>query len=140
LLIDSITLALPEVIIGTIKMGGVLISLIGLAGYILPAPSLIWGWVRWWNTKPRFAPDRWRRISAFGGLILASCLGLFVLFVIGHAIDLAADSAASSAERGFQASIVALVLSLVGNGPARLPASLASFGLAALCFIGAFLY
>jgi len=121
-------------------MGGVLIALIGLAGYVLPAPSLIWGWVRWCNTKPRFAPDRWRRISAFGGLILASCVGLFVLFVIGNAIDLSADSAMSSAERGFKASLVALVVSLVGNGPVRLPASLASFGLAAFWFIAAFLY
>lgn len=79
-------------------------------------------------------------MSAFGGLLLASCLGLFVLFVIGNAIDLPPDSAMSSAERGFNASIVALVLSLVGNGPVRLPASLASVGLAAFWFIAAFLY
>src|SRR5215472_3324039 len=114
-------------------MGGVLIALIGLAGYILPAASLIWGWVRWWNTKPRFAPSRWRRITAFGGLILASYVG-------GNAIDLPADSAMSSAERGFKASMVALVLSLIRNCPVRLPVSWASFGLAAFWFIAAFLY
>jgi len=41
---------------------------------------------------------------------------------------------------GFLASILALVLSLIGKGPARLPASLASFGLAALWLVAALTY
>ena len=34
---------------------------IGLAGYLLPIPSLIWLWVRWFKSKPRFVPPVWRQ-------------------------------------------------------------------------------
>ncbi len=116
----------------------ILFILIGLAGYILPVPALIWAWVRWWNAKPRFTPKRWRRISAFGGLTLASLLGLSVLFVM-DVMDrwsgLSDDSFVLLAAIGFTGSIFAQVLSLIGNGPARLPASLASFGLASFWFM-----
>lgn len=65
-------------------------------------------------------------------------------FVIVRANSLSEDFkysfAVSSAGHRFKASIVAPVLSLIGNGPVRLPASLASFGLAAFWFVAAFLY
>jgi len=51
---------------------------IGLAGYLLPIPSLIWAWVRWFKSKPRFVPPAWRSMLAFSGLILVSAIGLFV--------------------------------------------------------------
>ncbi len=64
---------------------GVLFTLIAVAGYLLPIPSLIWGWVRWLGSKPRFAPPGWRYAVAFLGLALASAIGLSVLFVASHA-------------------------------------------------------
>jgi hypothetical protein len=124
---------------------GVFFTLIGLAGYVLPIPSLIWGWARWCSTRPRFAPDRWRRAIVFAGLILASFVGLFVLFVMAHANGLPEGPtkysfAMVSGRRGFAASILALVLSLLGKGPVRLPASLASSGLAALWIVASITY
>jgi hypothetical protein len=124
---------------------GILVTLIGLAGYILPIPSLVWGWFRWWTSKPRFEPDKWRRIAVFLGLSLASIIGLSVLFVISHANGLPEGptkySFALAASRiGFRASAVALVLSVIGKGPARLPAALASVGLAALWIIAIVTY
>jgi len=40
--------------------------LIGLAGYLLPVPMLIWAWVRWGNSKPRFASFVAQRLIIFG--------------------------------------------------------------------------
>jgi hypothetical protein len=57
-----------------------IIVLIGFAGYILPVPSLIWAWVRWLKTQPRFSD--WRKISVFSGLVLASLGGFLVLVVM----------------------------------------------------------
>jgi hypothetical protein len=120
------------------------IALIGFAGYILPIPSLIWGWTQWWSTNPRFAPDKWRRITVFAGLILASFVGLSVLFVMAYANGLPEgpkyEFAMASGRHGFAASILALVLSLLGRGPVRLPSSLASSGLAALWLIASITY
>jgi hypothetical protein len=61
---------------------------IGLAGYILPIPCLIWAWVRWLTSKPRFVPPPWRSILAFAALILVSAIGLSVLLVAVHANSL----------------------------------------------------
>ena len=124
---------------------GIFVTLIGVAGYILPVPSLIWGWVQWWNSKPRFVRPVWRRITVLLGLTLASVIGLSVLFVMSHANDLPEGPtkysfAIASSRLGFKASAIALVLSLAGKGPARLPASLASLGLAALWVIAAITY
>jgi hypothetical protein len=124
---------------------GILVTLIGFAGYILPVPSLIWGWLRWWTSKPRFVPDKWRRISVFFALTLASIIGLSVLFVVSHANDLPEGPtkfsfAAAASRIGFRASAVALVLSVIGKGPVRLPAALASLGLAALWIIAIVTY
>ena len=118
---------------------------VGLAGYLLPIPSLIWGWVRWLNSKPRFAPPRGRSIAAFLALILTSAIGLAVLFVAVHANSLPEGAAkysfaVASYRFGFAASALALVVSLVGKGPVRLPAALASFGLASLWVIAFITY
>jgi hypothetical protein len=124
---------------------GAFVGILGLAGYILPIPSLIWGWVKWWNTNPRFSPDRWRRTAVFASLMLSSFVGLFVLFVMTRANGLPEGPAKysfamASGRSGFAVSIFALLLSLLGNGPARLPASLASFGLAALWIVASLMY
>jgi len=116
---------------------GVFFTLVGFAGYILPIPSLAWGWVRWSASKPRFAPPVWRRIAVFLGLTLASAIGLSVLFVSSHANALPEGPtkysfALETSRRGLEASAIAFVLSLLGKGPVRLPASLASLALAAL--------
>jgi hypothetical protein len=120
-------------------------ALIGFAGYLLPIPSLIWGWVRWLSSKPRFAPPAWRHIAVFLGLTLASTIGLSVFFVAFHANGLPEGPtkysfAITSYRLGFAASALALVLSLIGKGPVRLPASLASLGLAALWVTAAISY
>jgi len=124
---------------------GIFVTLIGAAGYILPIPSLIWGWLRWWTSKPRFEPDKWRRIAVFLALTLASIIGLSVLFVASHLNDLPEGStkysfAAAASRIGFKTSAVALVLSMIGKGPVRLPAALASVGLAALWIIAIVMY
>jgi len=115
---------------------GVLFTLIAAAGYLLPIPSLIWGWVRWLSSKPRLAPPVWRHVAVFSGLALASTIGLSVLFLAFHVNGLPEgptkyNFALVSGRFGFTASILALVLSLTGKGPVRLPASMASLGLAA---------
>jgi hypothetical protein len=78
------------------------------------------------------------------GLTLASAIGLSVFFVMSHANDLPEGPkylfAMASSRLGLKASAIALVLSLVGKGPARLPASLASLGLAAFWVIAAITY
>jgi hypothetical protein len=124
---------------------GVFFTLMAVAGYLLPIPSLIWGWVRCLGSKPRLAPPAWRYAVAFLGLALASAIGLSVLFVAAHANGLPEGSvkysfALSSSRFGFAASALALVLSLAGKGPVRLPASLASVGLAALWVIAVITY
>jgi hypothetical protein len=125
------------VIIEATKMGfQFIIVLIGFAGYILPVPSLIWAWVRWLKTQPRFFD--WRKISVFSGLVLASLVGFLVLVVMDKNARNSGPPDLSLVPFGFVGSILALILSLIENGPVRLPASLASFGLAALWFIGAF--
>jgi hypothetical protein len=67
-----------------------IIVLIGFAGYILPVPSLIWAWVRWLKTQPRFSD--WRKISIFSGLVLASLVGFLVLVVLVGEMFPAAES------------------------------------------------
>ena len=118
---------------------------IGLAGYLLPIPSLIWAWVRWWNSKPRFASPKWRGILAFSDLILVSAIGLSVLLVVFHANSMPEGDAkyafaVGSSRSGFWASAAALMLSLAGKGPVCAPVALASFGLAALWVIGLITY
>jgi hypothetical protein len=126
-------------------MGDMLVTLIGLVGYLLPAPSLIWGWMRFWNSKPRFGLPVWRHIAAFVALIIASVVGLSVFFVASRANGFPEGptkySFAMAASRlGFEVSVLTFLLSLVGKGPARLPTSLAAIGLAALWIIAAFSY
>lgn len=58
---------------------------IGLAGYLLPIPSLIWAWVRWLKSAPRFGSPKWRTVLAFCDLILVSTVGLFVFAVALYA-------------------------------------------------------
>ena len=118
---------------------------IGLAGYLLPIPSLIWAWVRWSKSTPRFAPPKWRTVLAFSDLILVSAIGLSVLIVAFHANRLPEGDAkyafaVASSRLGFWASATALLLSLVGKGPVCAPVALASFGLAALWVIALLTY
>jgi hypothetical protein len=113
------------------------VFIVGLAGYLLPIPSLIWAWVRWLTSKPRFVSPRWRSVLAFAALILVSAIGLSVLIVAFHENSLPEGPgkyafALASSRRGFAASVLALVLSLVGKGPVCSPVALASLGLACL--------
>ena len=126
-------------------MGGVLITVLGLFGYILPAPALIWAWAAWLKSRSHPDSPAWRAVAVFVGLILASVIGLLVVVVIAVVGGMPESGtkyslAMKSSGLGFLASILALVLSLIGKGPARLPASLASFGLAALWFVAALTY
>jgi hypothetical protein len=54
--------------------------------------------------------------------------------------DIRYSFAMKSSARGFVASTVSLLLSLIGKGPVRLQSSIASFGLAALWMVAALLY
>lgn len=126
-------------------MGGVLITVLGLFGYILPGPALIWAWAAWLKSRSHPGSPAWRTVAVFVGLILASVIGVLVVVVIAVVGGMPESGtkyslAMKSAGLGFLASILALVLSLIGKGPARLPASLASFGLAALWFVAAMTY
>lgn len=107
---------------------------IGLAGYLVPIPSLIWAWVRWFKSKPRFVSPGWRSVLAFSGLILVSAIGLFVVLGLFYANSLPEGAgkysfAVASSRFGFLASAFALLLSLVGKGRVCAPVALASFGL-----------
>lgn len=107
---------------------------IGLAGYLLPIPSLIWAWVRWFKSKPRFVPPAWRSALAFSALILVSAIGLSVLLVAFYENSLPEGAskysfAVASSRFGFLASALALILSLIGRGPVCSPVALTSFGL-----------
>jgi hypothetical protein len=118
---------------------------IGLAGYLLPIPSLIWAWVRWFKSKPRFVPPAWRSVLAFSGLILVSAIGLFVVLVFFYANSLPEGAAkysfaVASCRFGFFSAALALVLSLVGKGPVCAPVALASFGLGSLWVIALAMY
>jgi hypothetical protein len=118
---------------------------VGLAGYLLPIPSLIWAWVRWLKSKPRFAPPKWRSILAFCDLILVSAIGFAVLLVAFHSNRLPEGDAKyafalASSRFGFWASAAAFVLSLAGKGPVCAPVALASLGLAALWVIALVMY
>lgn len=118
---------------------------IGLAGYILPIPSLIWAWVRWLKSEPRFATPKWRGVLAFCGLILVSGIGLSVLMVAFHSNrmpegDAKYAFAVASARLGFWTSVSALSLSAIGKGRVCAPVALASISLAALWVIGLVMY
>jgi len=126
-------------------MGNILIAVLGFLGYSLPVPSLICGWAAWLKSQPRFGSPVWRFVAAFSGLAAASVVGLlavFVIVVVGGMPESGRkyEFAMKSSGLGFVTSIFALVLSLTGKGPVRLPASLGSFGLAAFWFVAAFLY
>ena len=117
---------------------------IGLAGYLLPIPSLIWAWVRWLKSEPRFVTPAWRSVLAFSGLILVSAIGLFVVLVFFYANSLPEPAkyalAVTSSRFGFLASALALLLSLVGKGPVCAPVALASFGLGSFWVIALAMY
>jgi hypothetical protein len=126
-------------------MGGILITVLGLSGYILPATSLIWAWAAWLKSRSNPDSPTWRTVSVFVGLILASVTGLVVVLMVAVVGGMPESGtkyslAMKGSGLGFLASILALVLSLIGKGPARLPASLASFGLAALWLVAALTY
>lgn len=117
---------------------------IGLAGYILPIPSLIWAWVRWLKSDPRFVAPAWRSILAFCGLILISAIAAFVVFVFFYANRLSEPAkysfAVASSRVGFLTSILGLLMSLVGKGRVCTPVALASFGLGALWVVALAMY
>jgi hypothetical protein len=117
---------------------------IGLAGYLLPIPSLIWAWVLWFKSEPRFVAPVWRSVLAFSGLIVVSAVGLFVVLVLFYANSLSEPAkysfAVASSRFGFLASALALLLSLVGKGPVCAPVALASFGLASFWVIALAMY
>jgi hypothetical protein len=126
-------------------MGGILIAVLGLSGYILPAPALIWAWAAWLKSRSNPGSPTWRTVSVFVGLILASVIDLVVVLIVAVVGGMPESGtkyslAMKSSGLGFLASILALVLSLIGKGAARLPASLASFGLAALWLVAALTY
>lgn len=76
--------------------------------------------------------------------MLASLVGLSALFVIVYSgnvrVEARYEFATKSCGRGIVASVIALLLSLIGKGPMRLPASLGSLGLAAFWLVAAILY
>lgn len=117
---------------------------IGLAGYLLPIPSLIWAWVRWFKSVPRFVAPTWRSILAFCGLVLISAVGLWVVVVFFYVNSLSEPAKYTSAVKfsslGFLASALALLLSLVGKGRVCAPVALASFGLASFWVIAVAMY
>lgn len=118
---------------------------IGLAGYLLPVPCLIWAWVRWLTSKPRFISPLWGSVLTFAALILVSAIGLSVLLVAFHENRLPEGGgkyafALASSRHGLASSLLALVLSLVGKGPVCFPVALASFGLACLWVITLVMY
>lgn len=117
---------------------------IGLAGYLLPIPAVIWAWVRWFKSEPRFVAPAWRSILAFCGLILVSAAGLFVVVVFLYVNSMSEPAKYTSAVTfsvlGFFASAIALLLSLVGKGPVCAPVALASFGLASFWVIAIAMY
>jgi hypothetical protein len=126
-------------------MSGISIWVLGLSGYILPAPALIWGWTAWLESRSNRDLPAWRAVSVFVGLILASAVGLaavFVAAVVGGMPESGTkySLAMKSSGFGFLASTLALFLSLIGKGPARLPTSLASFGLGAFWLVAALMY
>ena len=126
------------------RMGGILITGLGLVGYILPVPSLIWGWVAWFKSQQR-SGSPWRFVAALIGLGVASVIGLFVLVVIVWIGGMPESGpkyeyAMKSCGVGLLASTLALVLSLVGKGPVRLPSLLSSIGLAAFWLVAALTY
>ena len=119
--------------------------LIGLAGYLLPLPALIWAWVRWRNSNPRFVSPLWRSIVAFSALILVSTIGLSVFVVAFRANTLPEGDAKysfflASCRFGFLTSALALLLSLIGKGRVCLPVALASLGLGCLWIIAIAMY
>jgi len=88
---------------------------------------------------------KWRSILGFSGLILVSAIGVSVLLVAFHANSLPEGDgkyafAVASSRFGFRASVVALILSLVGKGRVCAPVALASLGLAALWVIALITY
>jgi hypothetical protein len=126
-------------------MNSIIIAVLGFSGYLLPVPSLVWGWAAWWKSRPRFGSPMWRYVVVILALTIASVVGLSVLFVISHVSGMPENEmkysfAMKSSARGFVASAIALLLSLIGKGPVRLPSSLASFGLAAFWMVAALLY
>ena len=132
-------------LLSKINVGKELMFFIGLAGYLLPIPCLIWGWVRWLTSKPRIVPPAWRSVLALAGLVMVSAIGLSVLLVAFHANSLPEGSdkyafALASSRRGFAASVFTLALSLVGKGPVCSPVALASVGLACLWIISWAMY
>lgn len=126
------------------RMNEIVMIFVGLAGYLLPLPSMIWAWVRWVNSKPRFVTPVWRSVLAFSGLILISGIGLFVVLVLFYANSLSEPAkysfAAASSRGGFLASAVALVCSLAGKGRVCAPVALASCGLGAFWVVALAMY
>ena len=126
------------------QTNGIDMIFVGLAGYVLPIPSLIWAWVRWVKSNPRFAAPVWRSVLAFAGLILVSSIGLFVVLVLLYANSLSEPAkysfAVASCRCGFLASAVTLVLSLLGKGRVCAPVALASFGLGSFWVIALAMY
>ena len=117
---------------------------IGLAGYLLPIPSLIWAWVRWAKLSPRFASPKWRTILAFCDLILVSAIGFSVLLVVFHANSVPEGNAkyafaAASSRIYFWASASTFFHSWE-KARVCAPVALASFGIAARWVIGLLTY
>lgn len=114
-----------------------LMEILGVVSYTIPAPALMWGWWRWLMSSPRFGPPKWRTAAAFCGLLIASIVGVAVLICSVHVNErprvYLTDAAVIKWGNGdlFMTGL-ALVASLVGKGPARLPACLASVGLTLL--------
>lgn len=126
-------------------MGELLIAVLGLVGYVVPAPALIWGWWRWGTSSPRFGSPTWRTSLSFAGLLVATVVGIGVLVCIAQVNrlpegDLKYATALRWARSGFFTAGFGLITSLVGKGPARLPGCLASVGLMSLWLISVITY
>jgi hypothetical protein len=109
-------------------------------GYVLPAPCLVWGWLRFAKSRPRFSAPVWRRIAALSGLVVASVDGLSAVYVFIHLRTItnffgAFGFGLDALYFGLASSALAVILSLLGKGPARLPALLASLCLVAYWFM-----
>jgi hypothetical protein len=115
---------------------------LGFFGYLVPIPSLIWGWVLWSRSKPRIGAPLWKYIATVSGLILCSWIVVVNLFMLawawGHVLENHPYSWLSNTTyvRGLIAATLALILSFVGKGAARVPACLSSSALGTFFFLG----
>jgi hypothetical protein len=96
--------------------------------YVLPLPSLLIGWTLFFREKKRFEAPKWRAVSGFSGLVLASAVA--VLFFFANYLISGRNDIVQLI--GVCLSLACLLMGLAGTRPLRLPVSLAAVGLMCL--------